>query len=637
MAKTDTIQEVNRQTGEVRQQARRFDDRDWKWIAEYVIEEYHRRKKARENKERQWKEIDRQVAMEPELQYKLMPDGRVDPKKAWMAEMEIPLQAQALEVLVADTRRMEFPDSGPWFRAHSETSDDLFDRMKGIKLPGLDFELEHHVNQDNVDKIVESFLTHLFGQYDHPSRFDIINAETFKYGIGIGRARIERKTIFINESRGVRTERQKIPVIVPCSVKNLYLEEQKPTLHSATVLGSSHIAHDYIKYESLAIAANKGSQDPDDDDGGWMPKNLGRVVPDKQGYVRLLEMEGDIVVPRKTVRSVVIPGGIITVAMGGQDSGGSSTRAVVRFRFRKYPFSSYILFPYLYESADDSYPTSPLMKGRTVQMTATDALNRCIDAAALKNQPPCGFDPNNMAMSQAGGPEIFPGAIWETMDPVKVYAEVGGDPAALFQIYMNSVQLYAQLTGVLPARLGAQTISHTTAFAKDAELQRGAVRTVDFVNQSGHGPITRWLDMAYRMGLDALRKNEEITFWIDAYGGYITIDKSMLPDKVSFEWFGAGGPAEKQAKMQAKLAALKFAVEMDQINMATGRPPTVNIPSAQREVLREGGWVDLEQIVNVEQPATQGAPGGPPPTPPVPGGGPGNPGAATTALQNLTV
>lgn len=641
MAESD-IKQVDRTSGEVKKQ-RRFDDRDWKWIAEWITEEYNRRKLARADRERAWKEIDRQIAMEPQLAFKRLANGEVDSKKKWMAETELPLQAQALEVLTADARRMMFSDSPHWFKAHAEVTDEYLRNVEGhggVKVLGDENYIPSTVNQDNADKLVEGFLHHYFRQYDHTSRFDIINAEAFKYGMGIGRGRLERKNVWITEARGVRTERQKIPVIVPCSIKNIYLEEPKPTLHSATVLGSAHIAHDYIKYESLAIAANKGSTDPDDDDGGWMPQNLKKVSADKRGYVELLEMEGDIVIPRKTVRSVVIPGAIITVALGGPEPGGPESRAfsraVVRFRFRKHAFSSYLLFPYMHESADDAYPSGPLMKGRTVQMAATDATNRFLDAAMLKNSPPVGYDRNDMTFAQSGGPEIYPNAMWETTDPVTVYSQIGGDPSALAQAAMQFINLYAQLTGVLPARVGAQTVSHTTAYAKDAELQRGAVRTTDYVNQIGHGPLTSWLGMAYRLGLDALGPRETISFYIDAYGGYVEIDKSMLPKQSGFEWFGSGGPQEKQQKAMARLQALELGLKMDALNMQMGRPPVINVENAIKETLRDGGWVDLEAIVNAQQPGAGGPAGGPPPTPGVPGPPGGAGGPAVAALQNLS-
>lgn len=629
------IKEVNRQDGSVKSRDRRFDDRDLKWLADFVVSEYEKRKNSekRKERERQWKEIDRQIEMRPDIDYKKMPNGSIDARKAWMAEMELPLQAQALEVLTADARRLMFPDSGPWFRGHAQITDDYLKKVNFKSLVhGDENQVPSEINQDNADKLAEGFLSHIFRQYDHKSRFDKINAESFKYGLGIGRARLERKSIYINEIRGVRRETQRLPVLVPVSIKSLYPDDPKPSMHSSQVLGPAHIAHEYIRYENLALAASKGSDDPSNEDGGWMSKQLRKVVPDKDGYVQVLEIEGDIIVPRKTVRSVVIPGAIITVAMGGPDRGEqTASRAVVRIRFRKYPFSSYLFFPYHYEGADDFYPTSPLMKGRPIQMAATDALNRLMDAAALKNSPPVGYDRNNPTFSQAGGPEIYPGAQWETTDTVTVYEQIGGDPSALAAVLAQHINLYAELTGVLPARLGAQTVSHTTAYSKQAELQRGATRTVDYVNQCGDGPILRWLDMAYRMGRDAAGKKDDIVFWIDAYGGFVSVEKEQLPDEVTWEWFGAGGPQENQAKIQMRMASLNQALQMDVLAMKMQRPPTLNIAGAVKEVLREGGWSDIDAITFAQGPAS-----GPPAAPALPPPAGGDPQAGIAALQNLT-
>lgn len=636
MAEKD-VKEVNRQDGSVKAH-RRFDDRDWKYLADFLVQEWERRKndERRKERERQWKEIDRQIAMKPDIEYKKLPNGEVDSKKAWMAEMELPLQAQALEVLTADSRRMMFPDNGPWFRGHVEMTDDFLEKVnfEGLVL-GDKMAVPSEINQDNADKLAEGFLLHMFRQYDHATRFDMINAETFKYGMGIGRPRLERKNVYIHEASGSRVKKQRIPVIVPASIKNVYLDDAKPSMHTSQVLGPAHISHEWARYENLAIAASKGSNDPNNEDGGWMADKLGKVVPDKNGYVQVLEMEGDIIVPRKTVRSIVIPGAILTVVLGSADAGGAATKAVIRFRFRKYPWSSYLLFPYHYEGADDPYPTSPLMKGRPIQIAASDAMNRLMDAAALKNGPPVGYDRNTMAFSQAGGPEIYPNAQWETVDPVKVYAEIGGDPTALAAVMAQHINLYAELTGVLPARLGAQTVSHTTAYSKQAELQRGATRTVDYVNQCGNGPITRWLGMAYTMGRDAVGKNEDIQFYIDAYGGFVSLSKDQLPEDVSWEWFGSGGPQENQAKMANRLQALQLGLKMDQLNMQVGGHPVINVAAAIRETLREGGWQDLEAITNAIAPAT-GAPGGPTGAPALPGAAQSNPGAQVAALQNLS-
>lgn len=581
---------------------RRFGPQDWRFIVEYVIEEWKTRKQDRLGRERHWKEIDRQVAMEPCNKHKLMPDGTVDTDRAWMAEMELPLQAQALEVLTADARRMLFPPNGLWFKAHAETTDDYLEKVDFSSIIlGDKAEVPSLINQDNADKLVEGFILNFFRQNDFKSRIDRINAESFQYGIGVGRVRRETKNVYIHESRGVIKQEKRIPVVVPNSIKRIYLPTPLPSTHSAQVLGEAIIAEDWMRLDNLRLAANLGSNDPNNEDGGWMAANVRKLEPDENGMVHLLELEGDLVVPRRTVRSVVIPGAIVTVAIGGKDGPeGEVTRAVVRFRYRKMPFSSYVLFPYHHESVDEAYPTSPLMKGRPVQIAAVDALNRLMDAAALKNAPPVAFDKDDTTFGGTGGPRIHPNALWETLGDIKVYAEVGGEPAAMSTTLSLFINLYSELTGVLPARLGAQTISHTTAFAKNTEVQRGAARTVDFVQASGDGPFVRMLDMMYQMGLSSIKKNETMSFFIEAYGGYVEIGREHLPDRANFEWFGAGGPAEEAEKAGARVQSLQTAIQIDQLKVQLGEQPTLNLTAAQEQTLRQGGWTDVDALLKTE-------------------------------------
>lgn len=610
---------------------RRFDKRDWSHLADYVISEYMVRKDKRTDRERQWKEIDRQLRMEPEVLYKKMPDGSPDLSKVWMAEMELPLQAQTLEVLTADARKMMFPDSGPWFAAHAELTDDYLQRVDWQTLVlGDKMEVPTRINQDNADKLVESFLANQFRQYDFMTRVDRINAEAFKYGCGVGRARMETKNIVTDEAMGSFKVQKRIPVLHPCSIKNVYIDDPLPSMHSAQMLSPCHISVDYMRLENLQLAANKGSTNPDDADGGWMPGAAATITPDKDGFITVIEMEGDIVIPRKTTRSFVLHGAIATVVLGSAEvANGKATRGVVRFRWRKSPFSSYLIFPYHYEGADDHYPTGPLVKGMPIQMMCTDSLNRMMDSAALKNAPPIGYSRDDATLKQQGGPQIHPNAQWETVEPLKVYSEVGGDPAALAQIFQLGLSLYGNVTGVLPPRLGAQSVSHTTAFSKQAEVQQGASRTVDYTTQTGKGPITRWLDMSYRMARDDMKPKEKVSFYIPEYGGYVEITKDMLPEAALFEWFGAGGAAEEATKMNMKMSSLQMAMKMDAVQMQvaaqSGQPvvPKVNIAAAITEVLRQGTWNDLDLIVN-HGPTTPGQPGAPPAA-----------GLATVALQSL--
>lgn len=612
---------------------RRFDKRDWTFIAEMGISEWERRKSKRKELDLHWKEIDRQVRMEPDIAFKFIVQNgkrKVDSRKAWMSEVEPPLQAQALEVLTADASRLMFGD-GTWFRAHSEVTDQYFNEVdfKSLIL-GDEIEVPSQITQDNADKLVHGYLSMLYRQGDFLGCFDRINAEVFKYGMGIGRARMITKSVLTHTSKGVVRQNKKIPILVPASVKNHYLDDRPPTMHSDQVLSEMHISEDFIRLENLAIAANRGSSDPKDPNGGWMPKAVGTLEANEDGFVQLIELEGDIVVPRKTARSMVLPGAIATIAVGGTKA-ESVTKAVVRFRWRKDSQSSYIQFPYHYEGANETYPASPLMKGRPIQIMVAEALNSMLDSAALKKAPPVGYDRNDMEFAQNGGPVIQPHAQWGTMDDVKVHNDVGGDTGTLASVLQFGVNLYGELTGVLPARLGAQTVSHTTAFAKDAEIQRGAARTVDYVRHAGKGPIERWLEMSYKMGRDGLGSNEDVSFFIEAYGGYVNVTKSALPEKAIFEWFGSAGPAEEQARSQRRLQSAQLALQMDQLGQAFGVPPTLDMAALQREILREGGWIDIDVITRTEGPAVSNAPASGVPGPAEP-----NTGLASTALQAIT-
>jgi len=242
------------------------------------------------------------------------------------------------------------------------------------------------------------------------------------------------------------------------------------------------------------------------------------------------------------------------------------------------------------------------MKGRPLQITAVDALNRLMDSAALKNAPPISYDKDDASFGQTGGPRIHPNAMWETLGQVQAHTEIGGDPGTLLGIFSQTVNLYSELTGILPSRLGAQTVSHTTAFAKDAELQRGAVRTVDYVNSAGQEPITRWLDMAYQIGLKSFKGDSTMSFYIDSYGGFVEIGRKDLPDQAVFQWFGSGGPAEQQQKIENRIQGLTLASDLEQTGIALEEPAFINRPAAAKQILRQSGWTDISSVVNETEP-----------------------------------
>jgi hypothetical protein len=107
--------------------------------------------------------------------------------------------------------------------------------------------------------------------------------------------------------------------------------------------------------------------------------------------------------------SLVIPGAIVTVAIGGKDAGGQADQRRDPLPVQEISVLKLSAVPVSLRGADDAYPTSPLMKGRPIQMLATDAANRLLDSAMLKNAPPVGYDRSDACICQKrGGPVIEP-------------------------------------------------------------------------------------------------------------------------------------------------------------------------------------------------------------------------------------
>lgn len=603
--------------------AKRFKKDDQDKIAEYVIDTHRTRKNSRRDLERLWTEIDRQLRLEPDLRHKQLPDGRPDTKKAWLPEVELPLQAQTHEITVADSRRMFAPDSGPWFAAHVAMTDEFLDRIDFTSIiAGDENDIPSKVNQDNADKLIYGLVDHWHKQYDFHGNVDLIVSDAVKYGTGVGRARHVNKRVFMHTTKGVIRKEMKIPMLVPRCIKNVYLDDSSYSLNNEGFA----VSPGTISFKTQSIEDFKKATQSGD---GWIKSALAGLEGDDKGNIEVLEWEGDIIVPRSTSDNLYLPGAIITVVIGWV--GKNAERRTVRIRENPYPFSSFIEVPYHREHIDTPYGTSPLMKGHHIQVAAVSALCRLMEASALNTQPPIGFDGDDQSFIARGGPMVYPGAQWATTGEIKEYKI--GDPSSLFAVYAGLLQQYADVTGVNAPRLGAQTVSHTTAYAKEAELSRGTIRTVDFVRSTLKGPLSRWLDIAYHIGSQDM---VETTFFVPQYQGYVTLKKNQLPKDVEFEAYGSGGPAEEQQKQQARMAALNQAVQLDQLNvqlqMSMGQPPQprINLAEAIDQLLREGGWPDVDAITNIANTA-----GGVSQSPGMGGTAESNPGTVSTALQAL--
>lgn len=612
MAKSD-VKEIA--PGKVTDKGKRaFTPADEAQITDTIHNEWTRRKKIakRVSREKIWDEVDRQLEMRPDKAWKQDPEGRDVPANAWMPEAELPLQAQTLEVLTADAKRMILPpDGSPFFSSAALMSDEYLARVDFTQtIAGSENDPGSAVSQNEANAYVTGLLHHFHDQTDFDGIVDALLAEGYKYGMVVARAVVTEKDVFLDTARGTMKQKQKLPRLVPFSIRNTYPDDSCYNLFkNGYEISPATIFQEERSYHDVQLAASKGSSDPDDMEGGWISRNvkkLGLANVKNPGAINVVEYEGDLVVNRKTTTSLFLPNCIATIAVT------EGAKSLIRLRFSPFPFTTFITQPYHIEGATDIYGTSPLMKGMPVQKLAVDALNRAHIAMAFSAQPPIKYDENDLHFAGGGGPELCPGVAIPNAD---VEAIDVWDAGPIMQGYLVHLQHYSDVTGVNAPRLGAQTNSHTTAFAKDVENSRGQARTVDFVTTMLRSFFKKWLHMEYAMAMKVLTK--PITYYLPmaGYQGWVEVTRSQLPDEATFKVLGAGGPQDEVAKEQREDATIQAVVQIEVAELqraAQGGPePTefLDLSAMKRERLRNA-FTDTDEFLKPVAPANQGQPPG---------------------------
>ncbi len=579
---------------EVKQQ-KKIKLQDFDAAAQFIVNEYKRRKKSRSWLEKKMKIVDRQLRMEPDVKYKKNANGDNIATNSWMPECELPNQSQTLELLNSEARKMMFPDNGPWFQAKAYADDAFLEFFKSESafIVGSDIDPPSIITNDNINSYVQGFLADRLKQFAHDDAWELICSESFKYGLGIGRIRKAMKSVFIHDARETYNKSSEICTLVPIPLKNFYLDDKTyDYMANGASIGPSSILRQTRKLADIVIEAKKSKKEPKDSDdymsGGWITSNLKDIEPDKNGFVELLEYEGDIVFSSNENDDIFIPNAVITVLCGKE------SEKVVKIEYSEFPISSYILIPYQKEHIDCVYGTSPLMKGMPIQTVASESLNRFMQSAILSTQPPIKFDRDDAFFRTKGGPQVYPNAQWATNGDVEVIKI--GNPEPILAGYQSFLTQYSDVTGVTAARLGAQTVSHTTAYAKDQEIERGTIRTVDFVRSIMKHQMSRWLEMAYHISREEMDDEDVIQIYMDEYGAFVNVRKQLLPAKVSFTATGSIGPQETIARQQQRMSAIMQAIQLNQLAVQAGLAQPLNYEAIQRQLLREGGVTDVDAL-----------------------------------------
>jgi hypothetical protein len=307
----------------------------------------------------------------------------------------------------------------------------------------------------------------------------------------------------------------------------------------------------------------------------------------KQKTVQVLDYEGDIVVQQDQGPPIYLPNTLWTVVV---QSGGPK---VVRYREREFPWNSYLTGGYHFTGANKLYAQSPLIMASPLQIAVTEALNRLMQSSILAAEPPISWNPDDPWLAAQGGPRMAPGAQFPTQGDVKPINVVS--PEKLAAVLGLLLKLYEQIVGVNAPRMGAQTKSHTTAFAKDVEIGRSEIRTVDFARSMMFGFFPNFLQMEYSMMRKALKKPADV--FVPKYNQFLHLDADALPDECYFEVHGAAGPLEEREREAKKQQALSAALALEEPKSKMQRDGTpLDIAELQRIILEDGGWHEIDSI-----------------------------------------
>ncbi len=571
-----------------------FSVNEWVAIADHIKDELARREdaKIRKDAEEKWKEVDRQIALDPKP--RIVSSGD---ESDWFPNTELPWQFNALEVIGADARSLKFPRTMDWYRAHANISEAYrkrWEQRRSAKLeegPVTEFQpnaelLEGgglmQLDQETADVLAKATLDHYHGLYDFRSQINLLDMSAIKYGTFVARVRPVKLARFSNQFRGVGGEMIG-PATIPCDIKSTYLDDSPPALlHEGISASPSILRRSHMRLEDMIAAAQKGGKER-----GWILSQVREIeqVGDEKGrrnIVDIIEAEGDFFVPvsggQDTLRLENV---IITVAER------SGVARPIRFQESPTPFLSYVVGHYMREDISNPYGVSPLMKGVPIQEAGTLVFNNMMAVAALKGLPPIAYDRNDPNL--AGGPVWHPGATFGTDAPNSIEVLETGDLGDLLNSYLAILKHYEDLTGVNDPRRGSPVRSHTTRGAVELEASRGIARTDDFVSDEEKGPITSILYMEYEIAKQVLKKSQRIFVNEGGIEGWVNIASPDLADDVNFFVEGSAGPRTERERAETFVGASNFAIQTAGAAAQLGQQLNIRFEEIIKEAYKRAG------------------------------------------------
>jgi hypothetical protein len=510
---------------------RRITKKDWAKVESFLKEELLDRKTSdfRKMAERKWKEVDRQIEMEPLI--KVSRDG-AEPDMGWHNVIELGELSKASENIAADIRRIVFPQSRFWNEPHADIDDSLPLNPMGQKdkNPKL---------QESVNGRVRAFMSQQHEDFGLKDRVELSIKEALHHGSFVVEADWSEQELIFG---GTKTKTMGSPVWIPHSMWNCYPDPSSSVIGTNMFYEGSMFVESYMpRHKTERLVKNSK-------DDGWMPSQWKKVSKDthvvkdqKTKDVKLTTFVGDINIERAD-GDLYFPNHKAILANG----------TIVYMAPSKLPHSPYIYKGYERFDVRDPYYLSPIIKQSPMQKMATMLGNKIMDGVELQIEPPIVYDGNDPDFVVNGGPIVAPGSKTSTKGS-NAFSQVQiGDLGIALQMFQLCLNDMKEKLG----RPGKPVGDRATAREVQKSEQDQEASLIGFIDKLEIA-LRSFLYMQHKLNLDNL---DDYSFYSPEMDDpdFLRIKRADLPKEIHFSVVGGRGVLGEQERSQKMSIAAAF-------------------------------------------------------------------------------
>lgn len=550
---------------------RKISKKDWDKCAEKVMAEHESRKnqKFRTAHESIWREVDRQISMEPMRRYRK--DGtEIDPE--WRSVMELGELAKASEIITADVMRLTFPTNRSWFEVHSELPM-VLDPVSGKNTPDAK-------QQDQIDRAYRALMVQQHMDFGLKGRYEISVKEALHHGSYVAEMRWEPRTRVYD---GSNINQVAAPVWQPYSMWNSFPDPSPSVIGTDLFYTGSMILVDYAPRHVLREMM-KGD--------GWMSENFDKIPKKKNQNknvetddIELVKFYGDLLIERQD-GDIYLPNAKFMLANG----------IPIYYNPNELPYPSIIYSGYERMDVRDPYYTSPLIKLSPMQKLGSQLANKLVDSMWMKVEPPVAYDANDPQLVLDGGPRMAPGSKIGVKGSYGVKEINVGDPQSAMAGLEFIIQQLNQGLGINAIRAGSGgDSSDKTATEITTADVKAEIRTGEFVDKQERHALRPFLYMQHELNKRHLQQYTFFNPEIDA-PDFQTVTGGDIPKNVVFEVVGSRGALGEKRRAEGIFNVTSALLS---------NPRTQSIPNVMeitKMLYQDAGVKNPERIMNTEEP-----------------------------------